>query len=107
MKANRPQSSFTRFAKWTARVAGINTGTTIVTFLTVFLIQNTQNREAEARQLKLDELIRAIGNAQNALLDVAREGYQKLASAARIEERRRKRKVRAASAPRKQKQKNC
>jgi low affinity Fe/Cu permease len=43
----------------------INTGTTIVTFLMVFLIQNTQNREAKATQLKLDELIRAIGKARN------------------------------------------
>jgi low affinity Fe/Cu permease len=43
----------------------INTGTTIVTFLMVFLIQNTQNREGEALQIKLDELILAINNAQN------------------------------------------
>jgi low affinity Fe/Cu permease len=43
----------------------INTGTTIVTFLMVFLIQNTQNRDAKATQLKLDELIRAIGDARN------------------------------------------
>ena len=46
----------------------INTGTTIVTFLMVFLIQNTQNREASAVQLKLDELIRATLNARNRLL---------------------------------------
>jgi low affinity Fe/Cu permease len=48
----------------------INTGTTIVTFLMVFLIQATQNRDAEAMQLKLDEIIRAIGNAKNELLDI-------------------------------------
>jgi low affinity Fe/Cu permease len=48
----------------------INTGTTIVTFLMVFLIQNTQNRESAAMQLKLDELIRAVHGAHNALLDL-------------------------------------
>jgi low affinity Fe/Cu permease len=48
----------------------INTGTTIVTFLMVFLIQNTQNRDAEAMHIKLDELIRAIDQAQNALLNL-------------------------------------
>jgi low affinity Fe/Cu permease len=48
----------------------INTGTTIVTFLMVFLIQSTQNRDSEAVQVKLDEIIRAIGNAKNEVLDL-------------------------------------
>jgi len=48
----------------------INTGTTIVTFLMVFLIQNTQNRDSEAMHIKLDELIRAIEGAHNALLNL-------------------------------------
>ena len=48
----------------------INTGTTIVTFLMVFLIQNTQNRDAKAMQLKLDEIIRALGRARNEMVDL-------------------------------------
>jgi low affinity Fe/Cu permease len=73
----------------------INTATTIVTFLMVFLIQNTQNRDTEAMQIKLDELIRATQGAHNALLDLEeleeetldrlRTRYQALAQAARQE----------------------
>src|SRR6476469_1719416 len=48
----------------------INTGTTIITFLMVFLIQNTQNRDAKAIHLKLDELIRSIGKARNTLVNL-------------------------------------
>jgi low affinity Fe/Cu permease len=48
----------------------INTGTTIITFVMVFLIQNTQNRDSEAAQLKLDELLRATPGAHTALLDI-------------------------------------
>ena len=48
----------------------INTGTTIVTFLMVFLIQNAQNRDAEALKLKLDEMIFAISSADNSMIDI-------------------------------------
>jgi low affinity Fe/Cu permease len=48
----------------------INTGTTIVTFLMVFLIQNTQNRDATAMHLKLDELIRAVAEARTGMVDL-------------------------------------
>jgi low affinity Fe/Cu permease len=71
----------------------INTGTTIVTFLMVFLIQSTQNRDTGAIQTKLDELIRAIEGAHNALLDLEeldeseiehiRRDYRNLAASAR------------------------
>src|SRR5690349_22296506 len=48
----------------------INTGTTIVTFLMVFLIQNTQNRDSTALHLKIDEIIRALDSAQNSVIDL-------------------------------------
>ena len=48
----------------------VNTGTTILTFLMVFLIQNTQNRDSHAIQLKLDELIKSIDSARNQLIDI-------------------------------------
>ena len=57
----------------------INTGTTIVTFLMVFLIQNTQNRDGAAVQLKLDELIRVIDGAHNGFLDLEELSDQELA----------------------------
>ena len=71
----------------------INTGTTIVTFLMVFLIQNTQNRDTAALQIKLDEIIRAMTGAHNSLLDLEelddkqlehiRTNYERLAEVAR------------------------
>jgi len=75
----------------------INSTTTIVTFLMVFLIQNTQNRDSAAVQIKLDELIRAIEGAHNALLDLEeltdvelekiRQKYEHIALQAREEAR--------------------
>src|SRR5438105_152621 len=56
----------------------INTGTTIVTFLMVFLIQNTQNRDAKAVHLKLDELIRALQGARNHLVDLEKLSDEEL-----------------------------
>jgi low affinity Fe/Cu permease len=76
----------------------INTGTTIITFLMVFLIQNTQNRDAEALQVKLDELIRAMQGAHTVLLDLEeledaeldriRANYERIAERARADLRR-------------------
>lgn len=73
----------------------INTGTTIITFLMVFLIQNTQNRDQEALQIKMDELLRAVKGASNELIDLEdldqeeldkiRKDYVKLAKKARQE----------------------
>jgi low affinity Fe/Cu permease len=57
----------------------INTGTTVVTFLMVFLIQNTQNRDSIAMQVKLDELIRAMKGAHTALLDLEELNDEELA----------------------------
>src|SRR6187455_1270808 len=56
----------------------INTSTTIVTFLMVFLIQNTQNRDAKAIHLKLDELIRCIKGARNTLIDLEEMSEEEL-----------------------------
>jgi len=76
----------------------INTGTTIITFLMVFLIQNTQNRDTAALQIKLDELLRSMENAHTVLLDLEeldeeelasiRKDYLKLAEKARADLRR-------------------
>lgn len=73
----------------------INTGTTVVTFLMVFVIQHTQNRDAIAMHLKLDEIIRAVSEAQNTVLDLEdleegdletiRRRYEALARAARLD----------------------
>lgn|SRR5690348_6435649 len=80
----------------------INTGTTIVTFLMVFLIQNTQNRDTAAMHIKLDEIIRAAKGAHNALLDLEeldeeeletiRADYEALAAKARKELKKKKEK---------------
>jgi low affinity Fe/Cu permease len=56
----------------------INTGTTIVTFLMVFLIQNTQNRDALATHLKLDELIRAVSDADNDMINAEEETDERM-----------------------------
>ncbi|MEZ0277173.1 MAG: low affinity iron permease family protein [Roseimicrobium sp.] len=84
----------------------INTGTTIVTFLMVFLIQNTQNRDSEALHVKLDELIRSTRGANNQLLDLEeleveqldklRDEYEALAEKARNSLKKAKTKPKAA-----------
>ena len=68
----------------------INTGTTIVTFLMVFLIQNTQNRDAKAAHLKLDEIVRALEGARNELIDLEKLADEDLASLEKQFERVRK-----------------
>jgi low affinity Fe/Cu permease len=74
-----------------------NTVTTLITFLMVFIIQNTQNRDARAMQLKLDELLRAVPRARNELMDVEEQDLaeiareKKIVDAARTRRRRRSR----------------
>lgn len=74
----------------------VNTGTTIITFLMVFLIQNTQNRDAEAIQLKLDELIRAVAKARTSLVDLEELSDEELG---RLHEEFRKLRERAGRSP--------
>ena len=88
----------------------INTGTTIITFLMVFLIQSTQNRDSEAMQVKLDEIIRAIGEGRNELLDLEeleeeeleaiKQTYLEMARNARDEQRARRSRDDERPAPR-------
>ena len=61
----------------------INTGTTVVTFLVVFMIQNTQNRDSRAIHLKLDELIRALDTARNRMVDIEDVSDEELAELAK------------------------
>jgi low affinity Fe/Cu permease len=68
----------------------VNTGTTIVTFLMVFIIQNTQNRDAKAAHLKLDEIIRALKGARNKLVDLEKLSDEELHSLEKQFERVRK-----------------
>jgi low affinity Fe/Cu permease len=77
----------------------INTGTTIVTFLMVFLIQNTQNRDAKAAHLKLDEVIRALKGARNELVDLEKLSDEDLTSLAKQFERVRKKAERDGNNP--------
>ena len=77
----------------------INTGTTIVTFLMVFLIQNTQNRDAKAAHLKLDEIIRAVGGARNELIDLEKLADEDLANLEKQFERVRKKAERDGNNP--------
>ena len=65
----------------------INTGTTIVTFLMVFLIQSTQNRDTQALQLKLDELIRVTKGAHNLMIDLEQLDDEKIDRLRRVYER--------------------
>jgi len=77
----------------------INTGTTIVTFLMVFLIQNTQNRDAKAAHLKLDEIIRALKGARNELIDLENLADEDLTSLEKQFERVRKKAERNGKIP--------
>jgi low affinity Fe/Cu permease len=77
----------------------INTGTTIVTFLMVFLIQNTQNRDAKAVHLKLDEVIRALKGARNELVDLEKLSDEDLTSLEKQFERVRKKAERDGNNP--------
>jgi len=77
----------------------INTGTTIVTFLMVFLIQNTQNRDAKAAHLKLDEVIRALKGARNELVDLEKLSDEDLTSLEKQFERVRKKAERDGNNP--------
>ena len=77
----------------------INTGTTIVTFLMVFLIQNTQNRDAKAAHLKLDEIIRALKGARNELIDLEKLADEDLTSLEKQFERVRKKAERNENNP--------
>lgn len=77
----------------------INTATTIVTFLMVFLIQNTQNRDARAIHLKLDEIIRSITHAHNEMIDIEKLSDEELEELAKIYERLRAESERRRKAP--------
>jgi low affinity Fe/Cu permease len=77
----------------------INTATTIVTFLMVFLIQNTQNRDARAIHLKLDEIIRSIQHAHNEMIDIEKLSDQELEELAKVYERLRGESERRRKAP--------
>ena len=77
----------------------INTGTTIITFLMVFLIQSTQNRDAKVIQLKLDELLRGVNGARNTLIDLEKLSDEELAQLQKEFELLRKREVRRQAAP--------
>ena|SRR6476469_1504362 len=81
----------------------INTGTTIVTFLMVFLIQSTQNRDSKAVHLKLDELIRAVSSARNKLMDLEHCTDEELANIEKEFKRLREREERKRSTPKQEK----
>lgn len=81
----------------------INTGTTIVTFLMVFLIQSTQNRDSKAVHLKLDELIRAVSSARNKLMDLEHCTDEELANIEKEFKRLRERAERKRSTPKQEK----